>query len=904
MLINRIELQNTKSYRDQTITFGPGTNAICGENGAGKSTLLEAIGFCLFDYLPNTQANFVREGERTATITVHFVSSADEREYQVVRKCGGSAEYAVYDPELKGRITAGKVDTLDWLREHMRVDSTTDVAALFRDAIGVPQGLLTAVFLQTPAQRKPTFDRLLRVDEYERVFKDLRETVQHICNEIQGTKIRTASLLSRLERLPGLLAHAESLQAEMSESEARLKELGMVLEQAAARRQALEAAKHELDELAQKRNQHEIRLQSIGDHLVRAQQDVVQAQNARLALEASRAGYDAYQGAWKALDQLEVERGQRDRLRDQQAGHERQRDLTSAELQRLEAELQETEHAAAQMATVAPQVARQEQLEHALQAARERLHTLGVVQVHVRGYASSLQETQSRLAMVEKGLAKAAGLESERSEVQAFLQQMRDVTVSVTSEQAALRSEAERLKKQTAELEAAESAACPVCEQPLPPRHRVELLERNRSQLDGLREHHKALAQQASEAAKREKELTTRSAGLEAQLRRLPRPAERDDLIARVGELQSTLAAAQTQLAGLADSQEQATTTERELLNLGDPRREQDRLAVRAGSRQAVEKQMATQQQTLTNAGAALAALERSLGRYAGLDERLQTQRSLLAQHESDHQQYLRSSQMAADLPTRTRHLNDLHEQQAVLTKEMDAVRSRYEEIAGRFDAQELAAAAQREDMAKTELAGLRGQHSIQQQRMDEVEREVEALAADQDALLREQALHEEQESLRGIVEFLRDVIRKAGPHVVRRVVQRVSLRASHLFGAIMADHTARLLWEEDYRIVLETGGRQRDFEQMSGGEQMAAALAVRLGLLRELSAIDVAFFDEPTSNLDETRRDNLAEQILAVKDTGFSQLFVISHDDTFEQVTDHVVRVRKEHGESRVVVG
>jgi exonuclease SbcC len=81
----------------------------------------------------------------------------------------------------------------------------------------------------------------------------------------------------------------------------------------------------------------------------------------------------------------------------------------------------------------------------------------------------------------------------------------------------------------------------------------------------------------------------------------------------------------------------------------------------------------------------------------------------------------------------------------------------------------------------------------------------------------------------------------------------------------------------------------------------MAAALAVRLALLRELSAIDVAFFDEPTSNLDGTRRDSLAEQILAVK--GFSQLFVISHDDTFERVTNNVVRVRKEDGVSKVEV-
>jgi len=114
-----------------------------------------------------------------------------------------------------------------------------------------------------------------------------------------------------------------------------------------------------------------------------------------------------------------------------------------------------------------------------------------------------------------------------------------------------------------------------------------------------------------------------------------------------------------------------------------------------------------------------------------------------------------------------------------------------------------------------------------------------------------------------------------------------------------MADHMARLRWTDDYEIVLTASGRERTFKQLSGGEQMAAALAVRLALLRQVSDIDVAFFDEPTANLDDHRRDNLAEQILNVK--GFSQLFVISHDDTFERDTDNVVRLVKENGISRV---
>jgi len=72
----------------------------------------------------------------------------------------------------------------------------------------------------------------------------------------------------------------------------------------------------------------------------------------------------------------------------------------------------------------------------------------------------------------------------------------------------------------------------------------------------------------------------------------------------------------------------------------------------------------------------------------------------------------------------------------------------------------------------------------------------------------------------------------------------------------------------------------------------MAAALAIRMALLRELSEINLAFFDEPTANLDEERRSNLAQQIGRIKD--FQQLFIISHDDSFESYTDQVVVLGK----------
>ncbi|MEM9152199.1 MAG: SMC family ATPase, partial [Cyanobacteria bacterium P01_F01_bin.3] len=119
------------------------------------------------------------------------------------------------------------------------------------------------------------------------------------------------------------------------------------------------------------------------------------------------------------------------------------------------------------------------------------------------------------------------------------------------------------------------------------------------------------------------------------------------------------------------------------------------------------------------------------------------------------------------------------------------------------------------------------------------------------------------------------------------------SREADRLFRELLGRANVALTWSADYEITVQEGAHTRRFLNLSGGEQMCAALAVRLALLKVLADIDVAFFDEPTTNMDRPRRLGLAEAIARIK--SFNQLFVISHDDTFEQVTETVITVERE---------
>jgi exonuclease SbcC len=148
----------------------------------------------------------------------------------------------------------------------------------------------------------------------------------------------------------------------------------------------------------------------------------------------------------------------------------------------------------------------------------------------------------------------------------------------------------------------------------------------------------------------------------------------------------------------------------------------------------------------------------------------------------------------------------------------------------------------------------------------------------------------------------VRSVLNDAGPLVAQRYREVVSDIANSIFCSIHEER-AELSWKENYLVTLHDHRGEREFNQLSGGEQMTAALAVQLALAKEFPKLGVAMFDEPTTNMDKERRGELAKIIGRIKETyGFEQLFVISHDEAFETMTEQIIRLEKEDGTTKLV--
>ncbi len=324
-----------------------GVNAIVGHNGAGKSTILETIGLVLFDASGYTRSEFVRNGARTATMTVEVESSFDGRPYHVVRRIGGTNQHYIFDPELDLRVCEGKADVLAFLRQHMGLDSRANLETLFKDAVGVAQGTFTAAFLLTAGQRKGIFGPLLQVDDYQKAVDKLLEPLRLVQSRGQELDLSIATMQTRLERLPAVEAEVAAQAEELERLSRQAAEVRGLLEAAVARADALDAVRQELAALQSKHVQAQQRQEGWQRQSAAAAQALADAEAAQAAVEKNQEGSRRYLAAQEEQKRLDARLRQRTRLEEERAKGDTAVALAESELTRLQQDLSEIEQARA-----------------------------------------------------------------------------------------------------------------------------------------------------------------------------------------------------------------------------------------------------------------------------------------------------------------------------------------------------------------------------------------------------------------------------------------------------------------------------------------------------------------------------------------------------------------------------
>ncbi len=881
MHITRIELENIKSHAAATFDFTRGTTAITGENGSGKTTIIEAVAWTLFDLLDYKKEDFLRRGEKKGSARVTFESGLDQRLYTVYRDT--ATGYNVYDPALKVRIADKREEVVRFLWQHLGVEPGTDLDSLFRRAIGVPQGTFTAVFLETPAERKRAFDKLLKVEEYRRSAEELLKTARFIDNQITAVRERIARAEGEIARIDAVEQEHKAFVIQVSELSIELEknllqttekqEKVVVLDKAEI---ALQEARAELDKCGNEQTRAALTF-------VQKESDLARARDAAAKLEEVKPDFAKHTAAILRLRELERERGEREKLRENLSKVETALATVRAGQKYTQQALDDALKAHAKIAELRSAAADQERLESELARLRDLFSHLKAIKNQIAALddkiarlRESYRANKVQLSDATEKTANSGGRES--------LEKRDD---EIVHELASLNAALERDERFQREIK---NGLCPLLTQKCLNLKEGETLETFvSSQFKELRSRIAILKTEHATVTVALK--TSREA--ERYLGQLATLQAREKEIADEGKLLSEERnALEAQIETLTTIETELEKAENSLKALDNPKATIQMLTIESLREADLRHELSKIESNTERLESDRRILVEQLESYKDLDSQWAEYAAIRDSTAGANRIYLANETLATLVSER--------EQQFDLAKrELEEIEVRLAKAKERFAEAERDYDRRHHDVERNALLDLQRRQAeitatldAATKRLDELALELNRLSEIRASVEAEFRERERLEKVSELTTFIRDTLKEAAPLVARNYVHHVSLEANQMFREITGNAEHSLKWGEDYAISLEEGGYDRPFASLSGGEQMAASLSVRLALLKQLTDIRIAFFDEPTTNLDAERRENLAVQLSHV--THFDQLFVISHDDTFEGYVDNVVHVER----------
>ncbi len=906
MRLLELELKNIKAYREATIAFGPGVNGLLGRNGAGKTTILQAIGYALFNSLGPAVKDFTREGQARGSIRVRMRSARDNLTYDIHRTVGGGSQNYVYNCDDDFKVQEGTGNVLAFVQEHLGAPGVPDMKTLFRDAVGIDQGAFQAPFLLGPAPRKDHFGPLLGIEKYRRIDADLNETRTYAQQQVADCQARLDRLKGQLMPLDDLVARQENLQTAVQALTKDIQTLGAARADSLAQIRKFNALEHSLQEV---RTQHAdaalkyARLEEQSNFLNR---ELAKARTAAQQATRYEPAHRRYREAERQLEPIEAQ------MQSWQ-GSQRQLSQLQGEVGLLQAQLQDKQD---QIARLAQLQTRFDELQPAKQTAEDlwrQLDQYPVQSDRIAALTDALDALHRQLMHTEKDRDAIRGEVAERdnatsrlTEIQSFqTQQARDHQV-LELRHTRVQTQRKALEEQLASLQRTQhdhspQVRCPVCEQGLSRDLLFMLTARLETEIEDSARTLDKLQQQAADILQAQDRLQAESDTLSDVLMVCRDHRDLEICLAHLDRLQAEIGAQSQERTKLEAAQATRQQLQTKLDTLRPALTEWEKIDRDLVAQTRWHAERDTLRQTLRQKETDKIRLAAIAVQMAELEDQAKQLRLQQAEDRRGHRAYMAHAAVAQSLADReteaaelARYMAQARQQLSDLERQQAALESQYEPLT-HYGLRESAACLQ------TQLAGKEATLQVQQQNLAEVQRDVTALQAlvqQRDEASQRLVLLKEREAR---VVWLKDLMRRALPQVTAALIQNISELANGFFCTLMGDHTRPLQWNAEFGIVLNAKGEERSFRQLSGGEQMAAALSVIMALLRRLSNVRFVFLDEPTSNLDVARRSQLAASLRNLG--GFEQIFVISHDDTFEEHLDHVVRLEAGTEGSRVVV-
>ena len=410
MIPLQLTLKNFLSYQDASLNFGGlHTACICGANGAGKSSLLEAITWVIWGKSrAATEDDVINGGAKN--VRVDFDFSCNNQTYRVIRSRARGRSSAL---EFQVETLAGNFKSIT--AKGLRATQEEIIACLkldydtFTNSAYLRQGRADEFMLRRPSERKQILADLLKLDRYEQLSSQAKDTAKEYKGKIEQLK-------QNLEPLEIELAKRIEIAAEVARLKQELSQLQTLQERDRSQLQQLQAVEYQRQTWEKQLTFEQTRSQNLTQDCDRATRDINALQAQLTALDslikqeaAITRGYNqliAEQTAEKELsDKFALDREAQQRKQQLEKQLSQQKNQLNLQIDRSRTRLESIEQQEQEISKVLTKTGDVESALLKLEQARQQLTELDRLQQYISPLMRQKNDLEKEIGRQEAKLA-------------------------------------------------------------------------------------------------------------------------------------------------------------------------------------------------------------------------------------------------------------------------------------------------------------------------------------------------------------------------------------------------------------------------------------------------------------------------------------------------------------------
>lgn len=898
MIIEEITIKNFLSHKKTNIKLGLGITTLVGENGSGKSSVLDAIYYALFNKCNRaTMDELITRGEKNLEVNLTF--NFNKKRYNISRK------------RRKGSSTAILKEITSEENPKILASNVKDVTKHIEDIIGLNEDLFrTAIYIQqgeiddliakhTPSERKEIVGRLLGLNKFELAYKEMGNVIKYFDQKFAKTS-------GEIMRIPKI---EEDLKKERIDVNKQKSSIDRLRTEYQDFKKEYEEKGAEFRKLKTKKKAFE-KLNSI---LIRINTnlDSEKKNTKRIKIELEKIR--------KAEEKLEIILPKLKHITESKKAKE-----LIGDLEKLEIKLK----------PISDELKQYIQSENTIQDSRKDYDKFISNQSRLKDLEIAIEQLNKSNIEYEtkKGIKETLEQEIEKDEeiLKTILKNMRkkDYEISTNNNEnieflknhiEVLEKEKRKLNRELSELEEKSGIEegiiietmnfiktldeakdlCPVCSAPLTAEHKVEVLDIQNMKISKSKNKKEEFNDKKNDLESLKSKIEKEIIFLKDKLN----PKDFSKLTNKIGKNMESLKELNDRLSKLDEkvAEFKSLTEERKTLQKKQeelkPIYENCSFAIKTiegKSKQQIETNKSTiENQTklfqeelnriLLKTNITEEEINVEIGRLEILDGEKKNLEAIVKRKDQQNEEFEKSNNLLGDLKTnksiREKEISNLKFDSNVYSK----IEEDYEKI--------------REEYYDTKLK-LNTQRATHKQKKEYIKKLDDDLKD-----LKEKS--KQQEKLNNYIQFLKKIqklFHKDGiPEIIRQDSKpKIEYYTQRIFQNFNLSFTGLNL-TDDYNIILNDNLNEYKFGLVSGGEKIAAALALRLGIAKALAGkeLELVLLDEPTIHLDPQRREDLVGILIQMR--SIPQVIVVSHHEELKKAADTILIVEIKNGYSNV---